>query len=77
MVAAIKAKKSKVLDIIEEFKTACENRRNEVNQYACQVNAELNSEIGASRENQHWIVALNAAQTADEEPEAAKMPKIG
>lgn len=63
--------------LIDRVKEWCETRRNEINKFHAQMNADLNAELGAEREVQHWIVALNAAQTAEEEPEAAKMPSIG
>lgn len=62
--------------LVNGFKEACKTRRNEINQFHAQLNADLNSELGALRESQHWIVALNAAQTVEEEPEPAKLPKV-
>ena len=57
------------------FKEMLKKRVQEVKQYESQKNADLNASMGQEREAQHWIVALNAAQTRDEEPETIKMAK--
>jgi len=64
------------INLVRAYKDACKTRRNEINQYHSQLNADLNATLGGLREAQHWIVALNAAQTLNEEPEMAKLPKI-
>lgn len=61
-------------ELIDVVKDWAENRRNEINKFHAQMNADLNAELGAERETQHWIVTFNAPQTLDEEPETAKMP---
>lgn len=61
---------------MEAFAESCKKRRGEINQYQAQCNADLNATLGCIRETQHWIVALNAAQTVDEEPEAAVLPSV-
>ncbi len=55
------------------FKEMMKKRVKEVRQYESQKNADLNATMGQIREAQHWIVALNAAQTVDEEPMAVKL----
>jgi len=49
------------------------NRRKQAEELRGNVNNELNCSLGQVRESQHWIVALNAPQTEDEEPEMARL----
>jgi len=49
------------------------NRRKQAEELKVNVCAELNCSLGQVRESQHWIVALNAPQTEDEEPEPARL----
>ena len=76
LIVEIEKDEKPAIDLVNTVKEACKKRRNEITQYHSQVNADLNAELGGGRETQHWIVALNAAQDADEEPVAAKIPKI-
>jgi hypothetical protein len=76
LIGAVEKAEIAPLDLVKMFKDACKNRQKEINQYHAQLNADLNATLGGLREAQHWIVALNAAQTMDEEPEPAKLPKI-
>ena len=76
LIEAVTLGEKPAVELIQQFKEACKTRRNEINQYHAQLNADLNATLGGMREAQHWIVALNAAQTLDEEPEAAKLPKL-
>mgnify|MGYP001608532994 CR=1 FL=1 len=48
-------------------------RRKEVIGLQAQITAELNAEIGGMREAQHWLTVVNAPQSAEEEPESAKI----
>ena len=60
---------------MESFKEKMKVRNKEVRQYESQKNADLNASMGQEREAQHWITALNAPQTLDEEPETVKLAK--
>lgn len=77
MIAQVEKEELDPIQAINVFKDACKNRRNDINQYNAQCNADLNAAMGGLREVQHWMVAFNAAQTEDEEPAAAKLPKFG
>jgi hypothetical protein len=60
--------------LLAEFKQHFKNRRQEIGQVHANQIAELNSTLGGLREAQHWLVAFNAPQTVNEEPESAKLP---
>ena len=76
LIAEINKEEKPPVDLINTLKEACKNRRNEITKYHSQVNAELNAELGGLRETQHWMVALNAKQDAEEEPVSAKIPQL-
>ena len=57
----------------DQFQELIKNRKKEAFQVQASVSAELNCSLGQIRETQHWIVALNAPQTEDEEPEIARL----
>lgn len=50
-------------------------RRKEVLGLKDQITAELNAEIGAMREAQHWLTVVNAPQAEQQEPESAKIAR--
>jgi len=57
----------------DKFQKMVTDRKKESIQMQTHLSAELNCALGQMRETQHWIVALNAPQTEDEEPEAARL----
>lgn len=65
-----------VNELIYQLNQHFKARRQEINKSHAGVHAELNATLGGLREVQHWIVALNAPQTEDEEPDIAKTPSM-
>lgn len=65
-----------VNELISQLNQHFKVRRQEINKSHAGVHAELNATLGGLREVQHWMVALNAPQTEDEEPDVAKTPSM-
>lgn len=57
----------------DKFMELFNKRKAEAQEMHVHLGAELNSTLGQTRECQHWIAALNAPQTEDEEPEQARL----
>jgi len=57
----------------DKFQKLIGDRKKAAQGMQVNVSAELNCALGQIRESQHWIVALNAPQTEDEEPEQARL----
>jgi len=52
------------------------DRRKELVTAQTQQNAELNACLGAARECQHWLTAVAAPQTMEQEPDSVQLPKV-
>jgi hypothetical protein len=63
-----------VADHIRSISERAKNRFREIQSAIPQMQADLNASLGAQRECQHWLTAISAPQSEDQEPDPIKLP---
>ena len=71
----VRALLSRVFADATKYSAEMQTRFQDLQKAIPQMQADLNANMGASREAQHWKTVFGAPQLAEEEPEVIKLPK--